>query len=100
MEIKGGIANSEEFRAWFRESFVYRENRTSGFKYEGSHHMIDLPEHDASYHYTVSPFIVALESSDYPEERAGHIPLSDVIQVLMNTPMLKESEYGFNRDVD
>ena len=95
--VKNGNVTSDGFSAQFEEGFVFREDHSSGFKFGGAYNMIDLPEHDSSYHYTVSPFVVSLESRAYPEERAMTISLSDVMQVLLNTPVFKESDYGFDR---
>lgn len=98
--VSNGLLSSEGFSAQFNECFVFDENYASGFKNEGNYYMIDFPEHDADYHYTVSPFIVSLESPAYPKEIEEIVSLSDVMQVLLNTPFLKESDYGFDRDID
>lgn len=64
------------------------------------YHMIDLPDHDDNYHYTSSMFVVDLHSPVYTKEFEENISLSDLIQVLLNVPILKESTYGFNREID
>ncbi|MDE5713219.1 MAG: hypothetical protein K2I16_06315 [Muribaculaceae bacterium] len=98
--VSHGFVTSEGFKAQFDENYVMGEDHSSGFKNEGASYMIGFPEHDASYHYTVSPFIVGIDSSVYPKESEENISLSDVMQVLLNTPFLKESDYGFDREID
>lgn len=63
-------------------------------------HMVDLPEYDDNYHYTSSTFVVDMYSPEYPKEIEEIISLSDLIQVLLNAPLIKESAYGFNREID
>lgn len=66
----------------------------------GIHYVAVNPQRDDNLHYTRSFFITELESACYPKEYEKLISLADLVQLILNTPCLKESDYGFDAASD